>query len=691
VGQVTIGKKAESDKQVISTACPLDCWDACSILATVEGGLVKSLAGNPANLVTGKALCAKGLAHRTRQVHQSRLRRPLVKNSSGEGFREVDWEEALTLVADKLAKIRLEGPTTAVLHCAHAGSVGLLKKLEARFFSAYGGVTTSVGSLCEGAGHQAQIYDFGAAISHEISDAANARVILIWGRNPAETGIHAMPFLKQARARGAEIAVIDPRGTATASALSAQLVTPRPGTDGALALAMAQVLIEENLVDLEFIRRHVKGYPAFKDSVKPWTPEAAEVETGIAAEVIRSMARLYGSEKPACILVGYGVQRYTNGGETVRAIDALAAITGNIGISGGGVNYNNDRMSGYLDSEALSGQSLRTYHRTYPRPMMAEFILTADHPEVKAIFTTRANPVTQFMDTGKMLKAFESVEFKVTIDHFMTDTARASDVVLPCAHFMETTDVILPPAVHSYLTFCPPVVEADPWVPSELWIFTELAKRLGLEKFPERSASEWLALALKPFFEATDYDLETLKKGPVKVSMAGSELDDGLIAWPELKFKTPSGRVELWSNRAGLDGFDPVVAYRPAGVRPSAEEPFYLLTPHIKESLHSQHFLDLFGDGGIPVAYLGLQTSEKLGIADGDKIKVYNATGQLMCTAKVEADQREDLILIYEGWWLQKGGGVNQLVAERAAGMGLHAAYYEVSCNVSKYDGEDEF
>lgn len=481
---MTIGKKKENEKQVISTACPLDCWDACSILATVEGGVIKSLAGNPANPVTGKALCAKGLAHMARRTHPERLRRPLVRNASGEGFREVSWDEALALVADRLDQIRREGPTTAVLHCAHAGSVGLLKKLESRFFSAYGGVTTSVGSLCEGAGHQAQIYDFGAALSHDISDVANARVIVIWGRNPAETGIHAMPFLRQAKERGAEIVVIDPRGSATAEALSARLVSPRPGTDGALALSIAQVLIEENLVDVEFIRGSVKGYKAFKEAVKPWTPEAAEAETGVSAEVIRSLARLYGSAKPACLLVGYGVQRYTNGGETIRAIDALAAITGNIGISGGGVNYNNDCMSGLLEAEVLSGQSLRVHHRTYPRPMMAEFILSADRPKIKAIFTTKANPVTQFMDTGKMRKAFESVEFKVTIDHFMTDTARASDVVLPCAHFLETTDVILPPAVHSYLTYCSTVVAADPWVPSEHWIFTELAKRLGLEGFP---------------------------------------------------------------------------------------------------------------------------------------------------------------------------------------------------------------
>ncbi|WP_092590820.1 molybdopterin-containing oxidoreductase family protein [Acidaminobacter hydrogenoformans] len=455
----------------------------------------------------------------------------------------------------------------------------------------------------------------------------------------------------------------------------------RPGTDGALALALAHVLIEEDLVDAAFIRKHVKGFLAFKEVAKVWTPEAAAEETGLEAEAIRRLARLYGQSKPACILVGYGVQRYTNGGETVRAIDALAAITGNIGIPGGGVNYNNDRMDGLVDEEVLSGKSLRVFHRTYPRPMMAEFILTADEPKVKAIFCTRANPVTQYMDTGKMLRAFESVDFKVTIDHFMTDTALASDVVLPCAHFLETTDVILPPAVHSYLTYCSPVVKADPWIPSEHWIFTALAKRLGLAAFPSLSEEAWLELALRPFLKAEGLSLEELKAGPVLVSK------EGLVAWTDLKFGTPSGRVELWSNRAGMDGFEPTADYRRVVVRPSAKAPFYLLTPHIQGSLHSQHFLDLHEAGERPVVYLGLGAAKGLGIDSGDLVEVRTDTGRLACTAAVDEAQRADLVVIHEGWWLQKGGGVNQLIGERAAGMGLLAVYYEVVCSVEKLQG----
>jgi anaerobic selenocysteine-containing dehydrogenase len=280
-----------------------------------------------------------------------------------------------------------------------------------------------------------------------------------------------------------------------------------------------------------------------------------------------------------------------------------------------------------------------------------------------------------------MMRAFESVDFKVTIDHFMTDTALASDVVLPCAYFLETTDVILPPAVHSYLTYCSPVVESDPWIPSEHWIFTALAKRLGLTAFPSRTEEEWLGLALRPFLEASKLTLEDLKAGPVAVTK------EGLTAWPDLKFGTPSGRVELWSNRAGMDGFEPTAAYRRVVVGPSAERPFYLLTPHLQGSLHSQHFLDLQVEGERPVVYLGLGAAEGLGIVGGDLVEVSTETGHLVCTAEVDQAQRDDLVVIHEGWWLKKGGGVNQLIGERAAGMGLLAAYYEMVCSVEKFQG----
>ena len=281
----------------------------------------------------------------------------------------------------------------------------------------------------------------------------------------------------------------------------------------------------------------------------------------------------------------------------------------------------------------------------------------------------------------------------VNLAPFMTDTALASDIVLPCAYFLETTDVILPPAVHSYMTYCAPAVVPEPWVPSELWIITELAKRLGLEQFPELSEDDWLRLALRPYFESSGLSLERMKEGPVLVYQKGAVKDDGQVAWPDLKFKTPSGRIELWSNRAGVDGFSPVAAYLPPLGRPSESEPFFLLTPHTRRSLHSQHFLDQ-GAKERPVAYLSPDVAALRGVVHGEMVEVFNQTGCLRCVASVALDGPDPvgfgavagMVLIHEGWWLQKGGGVNQLISERAAGMGLHAAYYEVTCDVRKVE-----
>lgn len=666
---------SDSSKQYVSTACPLDCWDSCAISATVEEGKIISLAGNPSNPVTGEHLCSKGMHHLQRRTHPKRLYQPMIKRNGS--FEAISWEDALTLIATKMNDIKENYPTTAVLHCNYAGSVGLLKQLETRFFSAYGGVTTSTGSLCAGAGQQAQLYDFGKVLSHEISDVVNSKMVLIWGRNPSETGIHAMPFLKTAKEKGAQIVVIDPRASLTSKGLSARHIAPKPGTDAALALAMAHVIIHEDLIDHNFIASHVSGYEDFKAIALSMTPEMASVITGIERETIVEIARLYGTIKPACILLGYGVQRYTNGGDTVRAIDALGAITGNIGIEGGGVNYNNASADDLIEDEVFSGKSLRHFERNCPRPYMADFILTAVDPPVKMLFVTRSNPITQFMETSKMVKAFNHVDFKVTIDHFMTDTALASDLVLPCAYFLETTDVVMPPAVHSYITYCSPVVQPDPWVPSERWIYSELAKRMAMHTFPQWDSNQWLEAGLAPLFQKTGWSLQTLKNGPVKCPGIGT------IAWDDLKFPTPSERIELSSEKALTDGFEQTAVFKPIKAEPTQQYPFFLITPHIGASLHSQHFLDA-PDTQLPIVYLNDVKATELSLIQGDFAEVFSETGTLICEVNVSKDLNPEIVTIHEGWWLQNKGGVNKLIPEQYSKMGMHAAYYETVCGVRK-------
>lgn len=656
----------------ISTSCTLDCWDSCSILATVEDNKIVSLRGNPKNHITGNVLCAKGIRAIDMMNHPHRLRKPMIKGENG--WEESTWDKALDLVALELENLRKSYPTTALLHCNHSGNVGIINRVEDRFFSAYGGVTTPTGSLCAGAGIEAQRYDFGKCLSHEISDLVNSKTIIIWGRNPVNTGIHMIPFLNQAKKKGAYVIVIDPLETGT-SKLADKHISPMPGTDGALALTLANILINKGLIDREFIDKYVVGFHSFKDYVEKFTPKLGSQITGIAIADIEAIAEKYARHKPSSIFVGFGLQRYTNGGYSIRAIDALGAITGNIGISGGGVNYNNSPMGDFIDSEFLSGEKLRKYSRVFSRPTMGKFIEEAKDPEIKFIFTTRSNPITQNMDTNKMIDGFKAVDFKVTIDMFMTDTANLSDVVLPCRHFLESENVVGPPANHNYINYCNKVVEPGSFIPSELWILSELAKRLKLKDFPIENSDWWLERALKPMTDLTGIRLNDLKSGPMLVPNTSS------IAWKDKDFQTPSGKYELYSQVAKAEGFHPLPIYENISVELDDNYPFYLLTPHSKHSLHSQHFV-LLDSEEIPIVYINSEVALERNIENNSMVEVYTNTGTLKCIAQYKDDLRRHILVIYEGWWLQRSGGINQLIAEKYSKIGDHAAYYECVCNV---------
>lgn len=657
----------------IKTACTLDCWDACAIIATVRDNRILSLSGNPENHITGRTLCRKGKKHMDMLYHPDRLKRPLKRTDSG--WKPVSWEDALDCIAEKMEDLRAEYPTTALMHCYDAGNSGVLKSIDRRFFNAYGGVTEPRGSLCWGAGITAQNYDFGAVLSHDPSDLANTRTLLIWSRNPWNTSVHLIPFIKKAAENGSTVIVIDPIKTDTAKRAHRHYA-PRPGTDGALALSMAHVLISENLVDRGFIENHVKGFYEFSEYVKGFSPEFASRITGIPAEDIADLARIYGSRKPSCILLGYGLQRYSNGGNTVRAIDALAALTGNIGVPGGGVNYANKRISGYIDQDLLEGTGLAAERRQYPRPRMAAFIEEDKSPPVRMLFTARANPVTQAMDSRRLARAISNVDFKVTIDLFMTDTANLADIVLPCRHFLEDEDIIYTSMLHTYIHYCNKVVEPEPWLPSELWIFNELAKRLNLESFPVKDHTWWLERAILPLTRQKGITLDLLKKGPVKLPGLSP------VAWDDLRFKTPSGRIELYSDRARNDGHSPIPVFEDINPEPTPRYPYRLLTPHCRDSLHSQHFV-LLEDGVLPTTYINPATAAAEGIKNGGEMLVSTETGSLKCRAKTDKSIGPGIVMIYEGWWIQKSGGVNLLIPERETDMGCQAAYNDCLCRIS--------
>ncbi|MDY0235962.1 MAG: molybdopterin-dependent oxidoreductase [Gudongella sp.] len=666
----------DSTIKYIKTACTLDCWDSCSIIAQVKHGEIIFLKGDPRNPVTGGFLCEKGYNHLKMRKYPERLLKPLIKEN-GE-FRQASWDEALDKVAEKLDELRKMGQTTALLYISEFGNSGVLKKADQRFFNAFGGVTMPIGSLCAGAGNEAQRYDFGKALSHEPSDYINSKVIIIWGRNPVATGPHLIPAIKTARENGTKIITIDPLETETTK-ISDQHIAPNPGSDGVLALVMANWIIQNGYVDKEYINKNTFGYTEFADSVSGFSLEIGEELTGVPKEIIKELAYSYAHLKPSAIILGFGIQRYSNGGDTVRAIDALGALTGNIGRSGGGVSYNNSVSEGLIDTEYLTGKSLAKQTRTYKRPLLADFILTENDPSVKMIYTARANPINQSMDTKKLLRAFKKVDFKVTLDMFLNDTAQLSDVVLPVKHFLEEDNIVMPPTNHSYINYCNKALEAPEGVLSELEILTELAKRLNLSDFPIMNSEKWLEKILRPMNEDFNIKMDKLKDQPIKVP--------GIleIPWSDGVFKTPSGKYEFYSKLAESEGFSPIAQYSSIKAKPSNDYPFYLITPHLRGSLHSQHFV-LRGEDHKPTIYINPQSAKDLGLNDKDNVKISTETGFINAILEFDEKMLSDRVKIYEGGWLKRNGGINRLIPEIYSEMGMHAAYYEVVCKVEKID-----
>ncbi len=357
-------------KRIVKTACNRDCPDACTIRVTVEDGRATQLRGDKDDPVTAGFLCERTQRFLTRQYRPDRFTSPMLRRA-GE-LVPIGWDEALGLAADRLSSAKREDGPASILHYRSGGSLGILKLVSEVLFNALGPVTVKRGDICSGAGEAAQEADFGISESHDLFDLLQSRLIVLWGKNPHTSGVHLLPVLKAAKARGARIVGIDPVRTRTSS-LSDLFLTPRPGSDFALAMAVARRLFETGAIDPD-AGAYCDHLPelerlAFAESIAGWAAAADVPEDDLLA-----FASLYAEHRPAAILVGWGLGRRRNGARTVRAIDALCAISGNLGVSGGGVSYYFGRRTAF---EHGFGAKARPAPRTLAEATLGREILEA--------------------------------------------------------------------------------------------------------------------------------------------------------------------------------------------------------------------------------------------------------------------------------------------------------------------------
>ncbi|ABR50717.1 Nitrate reductase [Alkaliphilus metalliredigens QYMF] len=646
----------------VQTACPLDCWDCCAIEVTTNEGEIINVQGDKHHPITKGFLCEKGLKHLERLSSTKRLNTPM-KKTDGQ-WHSISWEKAIAEIGDKLLEIKRKCGSTALIHYSEGGHGGLSKNIDTAFFNAYGGVTSPMGSLCWGAGIAAQTLDFGKVLSHDPEDLLNAQTIIVWGRNPAYTNIHLLPFLKKAQKKGTQLVVIDPIKTATAK-MADHYYSVKPESDGFLALAMAKIMIENNWINVDFITQYCDGFEDFHGYLQNLDLNMLVEKTGLSIDSVQSLATLYACHGPSAIILGYGLQRYTHGGKNIRLIDALGALSGNIGIPGGGVSYANQYVSQWLDHDYLRNEQNHSVP-SFKKGLFSQYVLQDRHESLEGIFITKANPVVQLPNTSDTIKAFDSIPFKVTIDHFMTDTAQLSDYVLPCTHIFEEEDFLHSSMWHPYFHYTERVVPPQNGVKSEFEIFKLLAEYMNMTDYLDQYGCQrtYLEKGLRPLLKKFNSTLDDIQGKRLKLT--GNE-----IPWQDKIFYTSNKKFNLFCLQ---------VSELPFTENFNTEYPLQLLSVHPKHSLHTQHYIDT-DNLMLPKVYCHPNTLNQWHVHDGDRVKVISPTGELHVRIVLDSDVSPNLLLIYEGWWLTHGG-VNHLTPLGVSDIGDQATYNNCFCKI---------
>ena len=635
----------------MKTACSLDCFDACGIVAHVEDGRIVRLGGDPAHPFTRGALCNKVNRYlENRFYHPDRILHPLRRTKSG--WQQIALDDALDLVAEKLRDARDRHGSLSVLYHKGNGSFAALKVLGERFFNLFGGVTQAVGRFCGGEADLGTRLSFGACEIHDPLDlAAHTNLFLIWGRNPAVTNIHMMPVLKEARARGARAIVIDPVRTKTVRYCDG-FVQPRPGSDGHLALGMARIILARRSVDRERIERTSTGFAEYLGLVESTSMDEVVARTGLDAAAIEALALTYADTKPATILQGIGLQQYTRGHQTYRLIAALGMLTGNIGVPGGGVNFGNWPWARIGRPVALDRRTAPV--REVPVSRLATALAETSDPPITVAYLTNTNLVNQMPDSLATRAALARLDFVVVVDQFMTDTGECADVFLPSTTMLEEED-ILPSYGHQWMQLMQPVVPPRGECRSDLALLQALAERLGFGDEMAGPPREWIDRIAAPFPGVT-YD---------SLRAAGGRLmpeDTDRVPWATGQFKTSTRRF------AFPEGFDddPVVA--PPGY-------LHLVFLASESAINSQiNRRDDAGASGVGPAEVRVhpRTAAAEGVHDGDEATLLSSTGgRLDVRVTLDTGTREDTVVALKGDWLKHGRGFNVLTEPRfTAGTG---------------------
>jgi anaerobic selenocysteine-containing dehydrogenase len=676
-------------------ACPHDCPDCCALETQVdEQGRAVNVRGRSDHPVTRGWLCAKVNRYLDRVYHPDRLLYPMrrVGPKGSTTFERISWDEALAEIASRWRDIMTEHGAQCILPYSYAGTLGLVNNsvTNSRFWNRLG-ASRLERSICGAAAEEAVILTLGARLAPSPQMLLHSKLILIWGSNPASTAPHLMPFLREAQRKGSRIIVIDPIRTLTARSAD-QHIQPLPGTDAALALSMMHVIVTEGLHQPEWIATHTLGWEFLLERIMRFPPELGAQITGLGVETILDLARTYAKTNPALLRVTDGINRHTNGGQTVRTLACLPALTGQYGLPGGGLMYSTSDWLQW-NTEAVT----HAHDPACPGPTRSlnmnrlGAILTGEaDPPVYSLYVYNANPVASTPDAGKIVQGMLRDDlFTVVHELFETDTARYADILLPATSQLEHVDLHKPYG-HLSLQYNMPAIAPQGEARSNWDVMRCLSTAMGFnEPWLQQDADE----VIREIIDATAQQhprlsgitLERLQEeGSIPFTIPASEE----VPFANGIFPTPSGKVEFYSAKAAVKGYDPVPGWEPELEARTGQEtslspgaPLPLLCPA------AHHFVSsTFGNQERMIAKeiaptLRIHPNDAVArnIRSGQLVRISNERGWCRLVAEVTDAVRPGVLATTTVWWPKFSPdqrNVNWTTSDRLADLGGGSTFY---------------
>jgi anaerobic selenocysteine-containing dehydrogenase len=684
----------------VKAACPHDCPDTCAMEVTVEERAGKrvaiKVAGSQAHGPTAGVLCTKVSKYLERTYHPDRLLHPLKRvGRKGEGrFERVSWAQALEDIAARLKQIAAIDPQRIVPY-SYAGTMGLVQgeSMAQRFFHKLGASFLDR-TICATAGAEAMNYTLGTRTGPDVENFQDAKLIVFWGTNAIASNLHLWTRAQEAKRRGAKLIAIDPYRSLTAEKCHRHIAL-LPGTDGALALGLAHVLIREGWLDRDYITRHTLGFEQLAERAQQFDPARVASICGITAAEIEGLAHDYWHIRPAAIRLNYGMQRAAGGGSAVRAVASLPALAGHWRDPAGGVLLSTSGMFN-VDTDALyrpdllAGRRPRTINMSTIGHDLAQ-AEAATQVRIEALIVYNSNPVAVAPQSREVAAGFAREDlFTIVLEHFQTDTADYADYLLPATTQLEHVDVVKPYG-HLYVMANNPAIDPLGEALPNSEIFRRLAHAMGFSEHCFSETDE--RIAAKAFRNAgptANYDWNVAKREGwqrVDVPATYAPFADG-------GFPTPSGKCEFYSQRLADLGLDPLPGYVPPNEGPvsnpalAARYPLAMISPPARNFLNSTfvNVQSLRNTEGEPTLEIHPDDAAARGIADGNTVRVFNDRGELLLRAVVTERARRGVVVALSIWWkklARDGRNANELTSQALTDIGRAPTFYDCLVEVA--------